>query len=164
MCFTCGAASSGVLFARTITLASLCQHTRTQHIEHKYTRAHIIMCAACTHTMPMYEPFAWLCGCAPTQPCMTHVCIDNGVIGWTLPPLTSTGPCGFADNNLGYLDAVSMQALCAGLSKLTALQNINLGGECNCCMFFLCSCVCCVWGDEQSIAKLCFHRICFTLV
>ena len=54
-------------------------HTRTQHIEHKYTRAHNHV--RCMHTMPMYEPFAWLCGCASTQPCMTHLCIDNGVIG-----------------------------------------------------------------------------------
>ena len=66
--------------------------------------------------------------------------IGNGA-ALPLAPLSCSDLCVCADNYLGKLDAASMQALCAGLAKLTALQKIDLGGECHCCMF-VCARVC----------------------
>ena len=71
---------------------------------------------------------------------MGHMSIGNGA-ALPLAPLSCSDLCVFADNYLGKLDAASMQALCVALAKLTALQEINLRGECNCCMF-VCARVC----------------------
>ena len=61
---------------------------------------------------------------------MSHIFIGNGA-ALPLAPLSCSDLCVFADNGLGKLDAASMQALCATLAKLTALQEINLSRECN---------------------------------
>ena len=66
--------------------------------------------------------------------------IGNGA-ALPLAPLSCSDLRVCAANGLGELDAASMQALCAGLAKLTALQKIDLRGECHCCMF-VCARVC----------------------
>ena len=66
--------------------------------------------------------------------------IGNGA-ALPLAPLSCSDLCVCADNRLGELGAGSVQALCAALAKLTALQEINLRGECDCCMF-VCARVC----------------------
>ena len=69
----------------------------------------------------------------------SHVHRQRGAL--PLAPLSCSDSCVCAGNGLGELDAASMQALCAGLAKLTALQKINLGGDFHCCMF-VCALVC----------------------
>ena len=60
--------------------------------------------------------------------------IGNGA-ALPLAPLSCSDLCVCAANGLGELDAASMQAICVALAKLTALQKIDLGCECHCCMF-----------------------------
>ena len=71
---------------------------------------------------------------------MSHMSIGNGA-ALPLAPLSCSDLRVCAANGLGKLDAASMQALCAALAKLTALQEIDLGGECHNCMF-VCARVC----------------------